>query len=1558
MACNSKQNTLRHLKEIGVLDENGRINDISRLDKINQTYTKHMQENLGITTSELLLPYREVKRTDVSGHNRFFYVLEPNTALFNQIDEVVNAQVTEDLYEPIDFFEDLYAPNSTVPTTPKYEKYIQYKNNLLRRLQSRLSKIRADKKKYSSDPVQLKNLTALENVIETRINGSSELDVKGLIEEIAELAQAPAIDKLAFYAEKDFDRLDSLVNSIDPQDLQEARVIINFYKTLGSFDNSDSHPFFNIEEVLDDKGQVTLPQETVDLLSTLMEKAISYGNVIYQREKQAIVANVNNNSKVQALYDKTFTHEELFYKETGLKDAPWVDMFLMDITNGIFSTNGIIPQVMMNNIQNAFESNLVYAKTVETRLNDMQKEVEAELKALGYDLAGTAGIFGLKGVSYDLFKAEDKNGQFKDSIVQRYDASYIEARNRMFYEFNQAFVRARAIADPLKKQQAINRAYDKRNKWYKKNTVVLDIRKMPEIADRSDMTFDQSTQDAYRQELVDILGEQGYLEELSKQQKLMKDYETRLEVFKEGVIAEGGTPAEQNKKIQKWTKRNDPFVTVDSYYTGDPISIGKLIYQPTMTYNYSIPRKKKVKLKSTAQGIAIEPTNINTNFYDKKFETIEASPKLKEFHTLLMEVQTKMFDIMPEEVRRKFSANSLPTLEKNLIEILTDPNTALFKKLSSAARFLYDRIRAMFGINIQNSLSYANVDPITGKPEYKVNDQFLKSNKTEIDQRYQVELLRLKQALGIPLTQSITKYDTFNIMNNPAAIALLAENLNVDATLAAVQAKLSGEHLQALEVGKVLRGAITHQVVQEKSFDLPKILKLYSYMTMEYAARQEVLPLMTMMKNHYEEIQDPARTNTGASVVNVASGETRLEGARVNAVKQMNSWFERVVLGDYGSKNEFDNTTLKRHINVGLTQLEGKNKFASALSTTITGRILNTNEKILQKKIPGLLEELEAIMTKPGVTEEEMAQAQAAYNRLQKLEENLGKRFSATAMFDALFNFIRFKGLGWNLSSYITNFMEGQIANMTVAATGDYFTPENIYRANNIVKGSFIKNLSFGKVATPGAKLTRILMDRYRILQDASNELQKASSKSNFSKLKDLDPYEGTRRTEYLNQAPLMISILMDQMITGIDGTTQSNVWDAMNSDGTLKDEFATEENKKNWEDANGGVYNDFASKIKKTIVNAHGDYDELRGNMASERLSGKALLMFKRWMARQFYQRFAMVPQADLEVGIKEYKGRYLSHTKSTGFLHGAIIGFGGFGLLGAGPLGLILGGAAGYVAAQGFGANTGMNFLKELAFTSKELFLTLMKIPVNNLTGKPTIKDLGTKTLYGKMNLPSSYSDLNLGERDVRNLKANLVDMAVTLAWMGMLLFTKALLWSDDDDSDDGRRKAHNFLANRFMQLAGQATMYSNPVEIGRSTVGSIPILKFFGDVGKLATEATDFLEGKDTLAGGANAGESAFYKQLKRTLFPGIIKDSSLGFDTQMQKQFRPHAFDTWFHSDEKKTKKLTQGMRAAYQRELLDQGMSKTDAKKLVKKKYRFKKKGESYQDLLKEYKSIE
>jgi hypothetical protein len=1553
MGCNSKINTLNALRDKGIINDKRAIpsDQLNEFNRLNEVYTKAAKEIYGVSTEENLF---KVNRKKHATTGQTIYRAIPNEEVFEAIDKAIALEEYRimDEEDSLDYYEDFEALPSDV--IPNYEKYINYKKLLKSKLEHRLNKVKADKKKFASDPQKLKELTKLQNELTERIEGSEEKGLTGLNEEIATLESGAALDKLNFYAERDISRLSKLAKSTNEQDLAEARNIIRFYTAIGTFETKSTHPLFANEDIFNADGILILDPQIVKDLQALKDRVQDYENQIYQKEKTAIEDAVNNNRKIQQTFeDKEFNYDELFFKDGGLKDASWIDMFVMDITNGIYSHNGIIPQVMMNVMQNAFEDHLVYAKSVEERVSEIQDQVESELRKMGYGIK----MPGIKGVSYDIFRATNKDGQFQDGVTQRYTSEFAEAKSKMNYNFNKKIKEAQQEENPEKRAALFTEAYKTRENWYRKHTIVLDPRRIPELMKHESMKkysdlFAEKDSEAYVAKLKETLGEQGYKEEIEKQLKLLKEYETMLEVYTDNIIAEEGVE-DYNKlseagvrKIKSWEKRNSPFEMIESYRNGKPITQGKRKVYSTMQYNYSVPRKFQTKVSLEKGVVKVTDTETPSGYYDERFEIIESNKVLKEFHSLLMEVNQKIFETLPPEMRNKFSANSIPALQKSLIEILFDPNATLFQRISKAARELYDRIRALFGMNVQANLSYAPVDPITGKPEYRINSEFLKGNKGIINERYKQELLRFKYAQKLSGTESVGKFDTFDLTTmSPEALAVIAENLGVAPTIEAIKKRLPTADVKAFEVGKFLKAGITHQIVAENSMDLPKILKLYSYLSMEYAARQEVLPFLEMTKRHYEEIKSPSTTNTGAGVVNAGNRETRLEGYRTRANRQMNSWFNRVVLGDYSSKEMLDDPRVKRALDIGKTGSDKIDNLTKKFRPKIKGKIYTADEKELKAKLEKTLENLnnELSGTEEGSVSER--HLMTLKKNTEKGLDNLGKTLSRTAFIDAIFNFIRLKGLGWNLSSGVTNFMEGQISNFTIAATGDYFKPENIYAANAIIKESFLKNATFGKVATGRAKKTSVLMERYRILQDASNELQKASTKSAFTKTEMIAPYTLTQRVEFLNQAPLMVAKLMDVEITGKDGSTNS-VWDAMNSDGTLKENFATEENKKNWEEASGDMYQDFASSMKKMIVNAHGDYDELRGNLATEYAGGKALLMFKRWMARQFYQRFARPEnQHDIEVGIKDYKGRYRSHTNATGFLHGAIVG-----ATVLGPLGAIGGGLGGAAFANFFGNRSEIGFVQEMAFNLKELALTMLRMPVNSLMGKPLIKHSD----YQK------FIDAGMSERDIRNMRANMVDMAVMLGFLALLLFTKALLWDDEDDEDDTRRRLHNLLANRAMQLSGQATMYTNPIEIADNTLAGseLSAIRFVSDTYKFAENVVEVMSGgEDTYTSGPYAGESKIGRSFSKAFLPSFIRPG-FGFESQMKKQYEKSFYDDWFKGAETKAEESTKAIRAEYRAELRENGIAEDEVNKEVNKRYPSKKENQSYEELLEQYEGLE
>lgn len=1547
MGCNSKLNTLQHLRKIEVIDDKRVISTdkLTEFNRLNNVYTNEAKTIYGVNLDGKLFTI-EKRKHPIKGTT--IYRAIPNEEMFEGIDKAIIMEQQRIIDEETDY--DFLADYAPSELKPEFKKYIEYKRNLIDRLNSRLNQIKIQKKRYSTDSEKLKELEALKRQIELRLEGTEE--IPGLQAELKALEEGKGINTLSFLADRDIERLASLVESTNSQDLSEAREIINFYTKLGTFSTSEPHLLFRKEDLFNSNGELIADPTVVEGMKALKEKVQVYDNMVQQKEQEAIVELVNNNRKVQETFGEEikFDYETLFSTKQGLKDATFYDMFVMDITNGIGSDNGLIPQVMMNLLQNEFESKLTYAKSVEERVNALQNKVEDKLRELGY---GQNIIQHSQGVLYDLFRAKNENGLYTDGITQRFTAEYDKFLQDTYRIFSEKIKEAQLEENPEKKAQKYAEAYQQKINRFKQNTEILDIARLPELMQSEEAKafgIKPVEDEAYVKKIKSLLGEQGYLEEIEKQKKLLKEYQSNLEVEIDALIAEEGVESKDQlsekgkSRIETWELQNNPFTFVESYKSGKKIVKGNRYINSTMKYNHPVPKKIKSKL-TIKDGRVQESPGEDSGFYDSRFETIEEHEVLKQFHDLLMEVSNKMYEVLPPEIRRKFNPSSIPQLEKNWREHISsaykETEGSMFYKFVQALKAMWEYfVRNNFTSGVQSNLSYAPTD-INGRPQYKVNASFLKSNKAVIDAKYQQELLRLKQALaGYGSTDRLSKFDTFALNTiNQEALEVLAENLGVQPTVDSIAKRLNISTTDNIELGAVLKDGITHQIVAQNSLDLPKIMKYYSYVSMEYAARQESLPLIDMLKKHYEQIKATATTNTGEAITNARSGETRLEGLRTNANRQMESWFERAVLGNYDKKRRLD-TRAKRAIKVPASIAEKRDRLKGAI---LGEKFLTTGEKEIRRRLEQVIQNIDNELKE--ATEDEAASLNMIKDRTQQSIDNLGRSYSGQAVIDSIFKFIRFKGLGFNLSSGITNFMEGQIANFISASSGDYFSSEQLYRANQII-------LSPTKYAYANEKKkAKLLMERYRILQDARNELQKAESKNTFlKKSKNIvsDPYFVTTYVEFRNQAPLMIAKLLDTEITGKDGQT-SSVWDAINSDGTLKEDFATEENKKNWEEAKGKAYQDFASTMKKMIVNTHGDYDELRGNMASETTAGKAVLMFKRWMARQFYQRFAKGGQTDIEVGIDNYKGRYLSHNRTTAGMHSLLLGSIAFG-----PLGGLIMGVAGAGAGHMFGTKTSEGIFKDGFSFGKQILRDLARV-----------SPVGRKQLEkGRTQYIEQLREAGIDERDIKNMMSNSAEAALLLSLMLLTLLVKAAL-KDNDGDDEDEDLWHNLVVNRLSQIIGQTTMYTNPPEALKATVGGsdLSVGRFFSDMGKFFET---FTTGEWTYKEGPMAGQSKLRKDFARAFSPSITRDwvsgdgfYSFGFGSQGKKQFEPLYIDDWFENSEDLAKSDTKGIRAEYRYELRESGdYEEKEISKMVNDKYPPKKKDQTYTELLLQYESVE
>lgn len=1488
--------------------------------------------------------YKEKIVNYIKAGNEFVIAITPSDQLAQKYLDYYNGIETD--IENIPFSEeqkergyeiDNIGPNTETMLSPLgeetigvFEKFIRHKQRLARFIEDKLSSIAKELKNPKTTPERRVELNDMKVKMRLRLEGDPTKMISGLYEEITDLMKSANIDAIGYYVEQDLARLKTLAQSNNASDIKEAKSIIDFYDKAGTFQSNAENPFFPQDQIFfftDDNKPTSdykLGEEMMKQFKDWRDIAMGFAPAIDLRAKEVTVSNFNADLGVQKAYNREFNYDEIVHTVEGLKDVDWVSAWAMDVTQAIFSKSAALAQVMHSYLVNSMEKHLNFSRDYAKAMEELAPKVAKRLGEIedGKYKLRSFGILGLSGISYDLFLDTTKNGMQTGTLVQRYTKEFVDAQVDQTEAFRKAFEIARNV-DDISKAGAYNTAFETNKQWKRANTIMMnpalvqEIIDDPEFAQFLDSTVTEAQKTQQKEQLVNLLGEKGYQEEVDRQKRLLNKFIAdrqsyiNAQIVFEGVADENSLSANSKFIIKQWDLQHSPSIGVQDYYSSDGVFVDKRKVNSYMDYNNTIPRANKVKITSAKGLFHFEEEQIPTNFYSSKFKTIESDSILSEFYDLLKQGLDKISESAPYEIQKSMPALTLPMLMKSTTEFLIDNRNGTLKMVSSAWRRLWDRIRLSFGLIQQSEVSYAVKDPITGKYNYRVNDQFLQGNQRAVKERSIIEKAKFLQAYNIGKKQGrLEKINRFSAVPlsamNSTSLSHLAQLLNVDISSSEIDAgkidKIKQITGDMVHIGKIIRDYSVHTVVQAQSFDLPKLMKHFTNLASAYAARTEALPVMEIMKAHYEQIKNPKTTNVGAPILNKIENSIASEEGRKRANEQMEDWFQRVMLDNYGIKH-WKPFGAKTRTNI--TEQEDELDDEGNPITKVETKIPIIGKKIYSTEDKKKIKEIDELLGK-GVSEEEAG-------KLADIKENLGKTRTASAAIINLLDAVRTLRLGWSLSSSVTNFAEGYISNMIIASGGEFFDPKEIYYGYSVGRKSWIKNMTFGKRAHPDARKARLLMDRYNVLLDSKNELQKATVKTNLSKFESLNPYEINARVEYLNQVPILVAMLRSQKIKDNKGE-EASIWDAMDAKGNLYEDFRTEENINSWEKLTGNDYLQFKNKMNEAIVRAHGNYDELRGMMLKSSLAGKALAMFKTWLPMQIFWRFGQ-EQVNLKTG-KKFKGRYRSFTPGSGTVYGAGIGLIAFGL---GPMAAVVAGA-GYIGGKMFGVETEIGAIRETITTTKLLFKKALGMPVNILAGRNLIKsddDFSKWVGTGKFT-----------EVDARNLRGNMAELSIMMTTVALMLLVKGVLWDDDDDKESAERQVHNVAVNKLMQLASQATMYIKPSSLWKNTFGDIAVLKYLEDLGKEMKNVQELIMGTDP-------GGTKTWRQTKKTFIPGLFKDLDLhlGFGSQAEKQFEPSPWDDWFHGEEFLTARREKQERKNFNQELKDAGYE--DSKQRLK-----------------------
>lgn len=272
------------------------------------------------------------------------------------------------------------------------------------------------------------------------------------------------------------------------------------------------------------------------------------------------------------------------------------------------------------------------------------------------------------------------------------------------------------------------------------------------------------------------------------------------------------------------------------------------------------------------------------------------------------------------------------------------------------------------------------------------------------------------------------------------------------------------------------------------------------------------------------------------------------------------------------------------------------------------GNLRNKEQKEEAKK-------LKVTITDPDTTEEDKKKAKLAL-------QNLGTRVTVTSLVRRVMDFIRIKALGWNIGAGVANLAYGTITNMYKAFDGRLFTVKDWLRAE---KETLVSRKKFNNV-----------VENYSIVGDILYEFEetnKFQEKQNwfFKKIKALKPYALQTSSEKKNQGTVMIAMMLNKQVTNNKGETKS-LWEAINDNGTLSDEWALDGKK-----GHDAIVS-MISSIKSQVSEIHGDYSSPL--LIQKTLAGQAVSMFRKWFFETYHSRFG--PQKPNYLTGIETKGRY----------------------------------------------------------------------------------------------------------------------------------------------------------------------------------------------------------------------------------------------------------------------------------------------------------------------------
>lgn len=1084
--------------------------------------------------------------------------------------------------------------------------------------------------------------------------------IESIEEDITDLNNLDRLDQIEKYAEKDMRTLEAIFSKSNPslKDLTIARRIIDIWQQAGDFRADKPHIFYDPDEYMSrDKAL----KDITTMFEKWSKQATSYHARLIDLEEKATTR------KIKEIFPSAATID---YNEA----LPDMNSFWSNVLD-ISEVDSVVFQAVHSWVKKANTA-------ARHELDTINKKIESLIEAAGL-------------TNFDSFAQtfDNKDQRKTGNLVHRFTQDFLDWEKEIQRKRNTAKLTAHKNMNGYVKAniEFIERLRD--------NSSFVDTRIL--FHDPSLTHFPVPTEAQKKKEeqrLRSLLGDKGYELFYEQTKKQIEEYKLQREAQKVFYAAENQSQEIADEMFDAWEVSNSP------YYYADLMEKGYNL----VTYNGKHPYP-------TMKYVSIFPKNESQ--YDIKFKVIESDQKQLDLYNFISDTLQEMKMYLPNQKVSFMQMNTIPFLEKKLMEEWADSNY----NPAVLGRGLSDELKKSLRTDDLSTIG-------TSEDKKEIIIHMIHNNQNRINNYIELQ---------------DTKYR--------------AEHKGV---------KPSEDQIEEW------RREIVSKLAEEKSFDLDRVLKAFSASALNYKHKAMLEDQIVIIQDILDRSMERKENAAGEAMFDKHGNRLSVKGLE-NLRKMMDDYLEVVYWGYPSNKPE------------GKTDK----------------RIYTKEEEIAKEVLEESKTELQQLLTDNQISQEEFDYRMEV---IQDQLDTLGGVKTYSKYGDLLLQYIQLKGMGWNLFAAFANMGFGFIANVIEASDGRNYSEKSFWKAQMMALNSLT-----GGLTSNGRKI-RELMFYFDTLKQSRNELYESSNTRLFKRIgKKLDwinPYAPQSRTEYMNQAPVMIAMMMETKIKS--GDQQISLWEAFDEDGNIKEGLNLSDD----------FLSDFKIGVDKVVKMNHGNYDPESLIRFKRKFFGRAITQFRTWAYQGFAERFKgeftdyqLKDQITGEDFIKR-KGRYLS--------------FGNY-----------------------------------WSYMQEENGMMGMGV-VFNSTYQLLRKLVGAHTTFDQMVKEGTFTEV-----DAANMRKNMTEIACYLFLTSFVLLLKAGL---DDEDDPKKKFAYYFAINQMARLGTDIMFYSNPIEFERLFRNAIPAFTIVVDSAKAINSAWTLITGgEDILQTGPDKGESRTWRDFKRLI-----------------------------------------------------------------------------------------